>query len=38
MSIGLAIVRLGTIRPNPVHIPLTAWRWGSRALVDEVSG
>lgn len=38
MSIGLAIIRVGTSRPNPVRTPLMASQRVNRALVSEASG
>jgi hypothetical protein len=38
MSIGLAIIGVGTSRPNLVHTPLTAWPRANRAPVSEVGG
>jgi hypothetical protein len=37
MSIGLAIIRVGTSRPDLVHIRPTVWQRANQALVSEAS-
>jgi hypothetical protein len=38
MSIELAIIRVGTGRPDLIHTPLTAWQRVNQALASRASG